>query len=157
MIAPERVAAFGSRSTISGWVAIFLSPESSRFARDRVRRRPDYPAAFGLDPSTDVVAPREGNAKDRSAVEDQGLRQTSATRRRVLAKYRSHDLRSRGRRTMLSAGWNGKGVVAGECRIEIGVPGRRLMNTPAVVLRPIPSDVVEDCETALGGREEIDS
>ena len=49
MIALKRVAAFGSRSTISGWAAISPSPKSSRFARHRVRRRLDYPAPLGLD------------------------------------------------------------------------------------------------------------
>ena len=49
MIVPVCVAAFGSRSTISGWAAISPSPKSSRFARHRVRRRLDYPAPLRLD------------------------------------------------------------------------------------------------------------
>ena len=49
MTAMERVAAFGSRSTISGWAAISPSRKSSRFAHHRVHRRPDYPASLGLD------------------------------------------------------------------------------------------------------------
>src|SRR5437667_5510188 len=49
MSATERVAAFGSRSTISGWAAISPSPKSSRFAHHRVHRRLDYPASLGLD------------------------------------------------------------------------------------------------------------
>src|SRR5206468_604656 len=50
MIVPVCVAAFGSRSTISGWAAISPSPKSSRFAHHRVHRRLDYPASLGLDP-----------------------------------------------------------------------------------------------------------
>src|SRR5207249_7558182 len=49
MIVPVCVAAFGSRSTISGWAAISPSPKSSRFAHHRVHRRLDYPASLGLD------------------------------------------------------------------------------------------------------------
>src|SRR5437899_35877 len=49
MSALKRVAAFGSRSTISGWAAISPSPKSSRFAHHRVHRRLDYPASLGLD------------------------------------------------------------------------------------------------------------
>ncbi len=48
MSATERVAALGSRSTISGWAA--TSPPL-KTAHDRVRRRLDYPASLGLDPS----------------------------------------------------------------------------------------------------------
>jgi hypothetical protein len=50
MSTTERVAAFGSRSTISGWAAISPSRKSSRFAHYRVHRRLDYPASLGLDP-----------------------------------------------------------------------------------------------------------
>src|SRR5437867_8533722 len=50
MSATERVAAFGSRSTISGWAAISPSRKSSRYAHHRVHRRLDYPASLGLDP-----------------------------------------------------------------------------------------------------------
>src|SRR5438128_6024976 len=49
MSATERVAAFGSRSTISGWAAISPSRKSSRVAHHRVHRRLDYPASLGLD------------------------------------------------------------------------------------------------------------
>src|SRR5262245_40134106 len=49
MTARERVAAFGSRSTIAGWAAISLSPKSYRSARYRVCRPLDYPARLGLD------------------------------------------------------------------------------------------------------------
>src|SRR5436309_16044241 len=49
MIVPVYVAAFGSRSTISGLAAISPSPKSSRFAHHRVHRRLDYPASLGLD------------------------------------------------------------------------------------------------------------
>src|SRR6266540_3768709 len=54
MSATERVAAFGSRSTISGWAAISPSRKSSRFAHHRVHRRLDYPASLGLDPAGDA-------------------------------------------------------------------------------------------------------
>src|SRR4030095_11185345 len=49
MIASEHVATLGTRSTISGWAAISPSRKSSRFARHRVHRHPDYPASLGLD------------------------------------------------------------------------------------------------------------
>src|SRR4029434_8903533 len=49
MIASETVATLGTRSTISGWAAISPSRKSSRFARHRVHRHPDYPASLGLD------------------------------------------------------------------------------------------------------------
>src|SRR5438128_11207761 len=49
MSATERVAALGSRSTISGWAAISPFQKSSRFAHHRVHRRLDYPASLGLD------------------------------------------------------------------------------------------------------------
>src|SRR4029453_5551412 len=49
MIASEHVATLGSRSAISGWAAISPSRKSSRFARHRVHRHPDYPASLGLD------------------------------------------------------------------------------------------------------------
>src|SRR4029450_11464958 len=45
MSATDRVAALGSRSTISGWAA--TSPLKT--AHDRVRRRLDYPASLALD------------------------------------------------------------------------------------------------------------
>src|SRR2546425_4908946 len=51
MSATERVAALGSRSTISGWATISPSRKSSLFAHQRVHRRLDYPASLGLDPS----------------------------------------------------------------------------------------------------------
>jgi hypothetical protein len=51
MIASEHVATLGTRSTISGWAAISPSRKSSRFARHRVHRHPDYPASLGLDPT----------------------------------------------------------------------------------------------------------
>jgi len=49
MIVPERVAAFGARSTISGSAGISPSPKSRRSARHRVCRPLDYPAPLGLD------------------------------------------------------------------------------------------------------------
>src|SRR5206468_1186055 len=55
MSATERVAAFGSRSTISGWAAISPSQKSSRFAHHRVHRRLDYPASLGLDQSSTQI------------------------------------------------------------------------------------------------------
>src|SRR4029453_4832332 len=50
MIASEHVATLGTRSTISGWAAISPSRKSSRFARHRVHRHPDYPGSRGLCP-----------------------------------------------------------------------------------------------------------
>src|SRR4030095_2855812 len=55
MIASEHVATLGTRSTISGWAAISPSRKSSRFARHRVHRHPDYPAALGLDRSRSLI------------------------------------------------------------------------------------------------------
>ena len=45
----EFVAAFASRSTISGPAAVSLSLESNFVAQHQVHRSRDYPATFGLD------------------------------------------------------------------------------------------------------------
>jgi hypothetical protein len=52
-----RGVVFGPGSTISEAAAILLLPESNRLARHRVRRRCDYPAAFGLDLRGDESLP----------------------------------------------------------------------------------------------------
>src|SRR2546422_980769 len=46
MSTTERVAALGSRSTISGWAATAPPLKTAHY---RVRRRLDYPASLGLD------------------------------------------------------------------------------------------------------------
>src|SRR6266568_766545 len=65
MSATERVATFGSRSTILGWAAISPSRKSSRFADHRVHRRFDYPASLGLDRDLEGIAVRRGLASVR--------------------------------------------------------------------------------------------
>ena len=52
----KRIAVLGSSATIAGWGAISLSPRSCRSAQHRVRRRPDYPATFGLDPTVSTLS-----------------------------------------------------------------------------------------------------
>jgi hypothetical protein len=55
VIGSERKATCGPRSTIARRAAISLSPKSIQFARHRVRRCLDYPAALGLDRAVPVA------------------------------------------------------------------------------------------------------